>query len=231
LGDLSPGFFESCEWHVPADGTNAIVMIFRTPEWPILFAHGDARVVEHLLDEIPELPAAFLHIQPEIIPMIQSRYRECQIVPMLRMTLDPLQFRPVPIGQPERLGLDNVDELRWLYADGEATGESPDFFLPSMVSQGIYFGIYEGFELAAAAGTHLIAPEEGVGALGNVYTRRDRRGRGYAAALTSAVTNELLRMQLPTIILSVKQHNAAAIHVYERLGFKRYCAFCEGMAK
>jgi len=229
LGDLSPGFFEHCDWHIPADDTNAIVMVFRTPWQPILFAHGDAPVVDRLLDEIAELPTVFLHVQPEIVPLIQSRYRECQIEPMWRMTLDPSQYRPAPIEQAARLSMDNVGELQRLYADGEAMGESPDFFIPAMVSQGIYFGIYEGSELAAAAGTHLIAPEEGVGALGNIYTRRDRRGRGYAAALASAVINELLRMELPTIILSVKQRNTAAIHAYERLGFIRYCAFCEGV--
>ena len=231
LGDMSPGFFEHCEWHVPDNGTNAIVMVFHTPWRPILFAHGDAPVVDALLDEITEVPSVFLHIRPEIVPLVQSRYRDCQIEPMWRMALDPPQFRPAPIGQSvRRLSFDNVDELKHLYSDGDTIGETPDFFISSMVSQGIYFGIYEGSELAAAAGTHLIAPEEGVGALGNIYTRQDCRGRGYAAALTSAVTDELLRMNLLTIVLSTKQRNIPAIRVYERLGFTRYCAFCEGVA-
>ena len=206
-------------------------MVFRALEPPILFTHGEPSSVDRLMDEIAQLPTVFLHIRPEIVPIIKLRYQECQIQPMWRMTINPSQYRPAPIQQAVRLGMNSVEALRRLYSDGEETGESPDFFVPSMLAQGVYFGIYESSDIVAAAGTHLIAPEEGVGAVGNVYTRRDRRGRGYAAALTSAVTNELLRMNLPTVVLSVKQHNTAAIHVYEQLGYSRYCAFCEGVAR
>ena len=183
------------------------------------------------MDEITQFPTVFLHIRPEIVPIIKLRYQESQIQPMWRMTINPSQYRPAPPQQAVRLGMNNVEALQRLYSDGEETGESPDFFVPSMLTQGVYFGIYEGSDIVAAAGTHLIAPEEGVGAVGNVYTRRNRRGRGYAAAMTSAVTNELLRMNLPTVVLSVNQHNTAAIHVYEQLGYSRYCAFCEGVAR
>ena len=77
-----------------------------------------------------------------------------------------------------RLGASDVPALQALYADGESSGESPDFFFPSMVTDGVFHGIYEGTALVAAAGTHLLAREEGVAAIGNVYTRHDRRGRG-----------------------------------------------------
>jgi predicted GNAT family acetyltransferase len=92
----------------------------------------------------------------------------------------------------------------------------------------VFFGTWENGELVAVAGTHLAVPAEGVGAIGNVYTRRDRRGLGLAGALTSAVAGELLRMGVRTIGLNVTQRNAAAIRVYERLGFFRYCDFIEG---
>lgn len=94
----------------------------------------------------------------------------------------------------------------------------------------MFFGIWEGDELIAAAGTHLVVPSEEVAAIGNVYTRRDRRGRCLATQVTSAVASELMRMKLRTIALNVEQKNAAAIGVYERLGFVRYCSFCEGRA-
>jgi ribosomal protein S18 acetylase RimI-like enzyme len=48
---------------------------------------------------------------------------------------------------------------------------------------------------------------------------------------TSAVVADLLaRRELQVIALNVRQDNAAAISVYERLGFERYCAFFEGRA-
>ena len=82
----------------------------------------------------------------------------------------------------------------------------------------------------AAAGTHLVAPLESVAAVGNIYTRRDRRGRGLGTAVTAAVTAELRRRGVRTIGLNVNQRNATAIGLYERLGFVRYCAFVEGVA-
>ncbi len=99
-----------------------------------------------------------------------------------------------------------------------------------MLEDGVFFGIREGGELVSVAGTHLALPEQGVGAVGNVYTRRDRRGRGLAARATSAVVTELLRMRIPAVALNVSSNNAAAIRVYERLGFVRYCEFREGLA-
>jgi len=35
---------------------------------------------------------------------------------------------------------------------------------------------------------------------------------------------------LPSIALNVRENNAAAIRVYERLGFQRYCGYVEAMA-
>ena len=54
-----------------------------------------------------------------------------------------------------------------------------------MVTDGVFFGVYEGEALVAAAGTHLVSREEGAAAIGNIYTRRDRRGRGLGRAVTA----------------------------------------------
>ena len=83
--------------------------------------------------------------------------------------------------------------------------------------------------MIAAAGTHLFSPEEGVAAIGNVYTRRDRRGRGLSRAVTSAVLHRL--RHLKTIGLNVRNDNVAAIKVYESLGFVKHCDFFEAIAR
>jgi predicted GNAT family acetyltransferase len=146
------------------------------------------------------------------------------------MILEPSAYRPMSDAGVSRLGGEDFPALQRLYADGEPTGEVPGFFHASMLEQGVYFGIREGAEIVAAAGTYLVVPDEGVGAIGNVFTRTDRRGRGLATRVTSAVAGELLGMKLRTIALNVSQANAAACRVYERVGFMRYCAFYEGLA-
>ena len=66
-------------------------------------------------------------------------------------------------------------------------------------------------------------------AIGHVYTRRDQRGHGYAGLVTAAVAADLAAKGCQVIALNVEQHNTAAVRVYEKLGFRRHCAFHEGI--
>ena len=230
LGDLSPGFFEQSEWYRAAGGATALVLILRAFSSPVLFALGDPAAVAPLLEGIPDEPEMFLDVRPEILHLIKARYTIHQETVMWRMILDPWAFSPTAGEAVTRLGPDDFPALRALYADGETSGEAPGFFSASMLDQGVFYGIREGEELVAAAGTHLVVPAESVAAIGNVYTRRDCRGQGLAARVTSAVAGELLHMNLRTIALNVSQTNSAALRVYERLGFERYCGYYEGFA-
>jgi ribosomal protein S18 acetylase RimI-like enzyme len=229
LGDLAPGYFEHSEWYIPGTGTPAVLLLYRAVTPPVLFAAGPPQAVALLAAEAAE-PAVHLHVKPETARALEPRYRFVDRRPMLRMALDPSRFRPEPTGRTVRLEAADAARVERLYSDGRETGESPDFFFPSMLERGVFFGLEEAGELIAVAGTHLAVPEEGVGAVGNVYTRRDRRGRGLAGTLTSAVTQELLRMSIPVVGLNVSQRNSAAIRVYERLGFVTHCEFVEGPA-
>ncbi len=235
LGDLSPGFFEHCEWHAAQGGAAALLLLYRAFATPVLFALGPPGLVAGLLEEVAAEHRLYLSIRPEILPLVAARYA---VAPaggqaMWRMTLSSSDFRPAAASSAVRLGPRDLARLEVLYSDGQATGEAPDFFAPVMLSQGVFFGVCEGPALVAAAGTHLVAPQLGLAAVGNVYTRRDRRGRGLAAQVTSAVAAELLRFRPPleTVALNVAPANYAAVHVYEKLGFKRYCAFIEASAE
>ena len=231
LGDLAPGFFEHCEWFAPADGSPATVLVYRAFETPVLFALGATGPAKTLLEEVRAEPAFYLSIRPEILPLVKERYEVEWERAMWRMVLDVAQFQPGVLPSVCRLGPNDVPALQGLYADGEKLGESPDFFSPEMVAKGIFFGIREDKALVSAAGTHIVVPAEGICAIGNVYTRRDRRGRGLAGRATAAVAAEALRLGIRTMALNVAQSNAAAIRVYEQVGFVRYCAFYEGLAR
>src|SRR2546425_4283366 len=155
-------------------------MLYRRVDPPVIFALGSAERLASLFREI-EQPALVLHVRPEALAAIETRYRTAEVRPQWRMTLAPEQFRPVPSGDASRLGPRDVEAIRALYADGEPRGEAPDFFDPSMVGQGMFRGVRDGEDLVAVAGTHVVSQAESVCALGNVYVRHDRRGRGLAA--------------------------------------------------
>ena len=55
--------------------------------------------------------------------------------------------------------------------------------------------------------------------MGNVLTHHQFRGRGYATAVTGAVTAELLRT-CDQVVLNVRSDNPPALNVYRRLGYR-----------
>ena len=150
---------------------------------------------------------------------------------VLRMALDPARFSRGQVrAVVEPLDPTHEQPLRALYEDGRESREEPDFFMASQLGDGTFFGIRDEGRLVAAGGTHLYSASESVGAIGNVYTRRSDRGRGYAAAIVAAIVERLLELDTATIGLNVRAANAGAIRLYERLGFTVHRQFFEGRA-
>ena len=220
LGDLLPAGFAKSQWFGPE-----LTLVYSDYGTCILFAMGEASVAEALTHV--SWP---VHLQ--VLPRTLELLDRLAVVPrrtaMWRMgwTGDRTGF--VDIGRAKRLTAADVPALEHLYADGLPTGEAPDFFFPSMVPDGVFFGVYKGDQLVAAAGTHLYAPAEGAAAIGNVYTHRAWRGRGLSKVVTCAVLSELAALE--TVGLNVRMDNAAAIRVYESLGFRKHCEFFEALA-
>lgn len=219
LGDLASSMFSKTLWFVP--DLTLVVQDFGTA---ILFAMGPGSVREAL-----ESVAGPVHLQVQRDGLDEVARHAAVSSPRLMWRMTWTGDRAALTSAVTcRLNTSDVPALQALYADGESSGESPDFFFPSMVTDGVFYGIYEGTALVAAAGTHLLAREEGAAAIGNVYTRQDRRGRGLGRLTTSAVLGELSGIE--TIGLNVRADNDAALHLYESLGFARHCEFYEGVA-
>lgn len=228
LGDLAPENAAHCEWHAAPDDA-ALLLIYRAFDLPVLFALGPPAAVAPLLAEVHE-PRLYLLAQPAVLPLLAARGTIQHQQAMWRMVLRPAAFPgPAPCPGLAALSLADFPALEALYADGAAAGEAPDFFNRAQVAGGVFWGVRTDGGLTAAAGTHLVAPELGVGAVGNVYVRRDQRGRGLGRAVTAAVTAALLERGLATIALNVNQLNTPALRTYTGLGFERTGAFYEGV--
>ena len=219
LGDLAPPLFEKTQWFAPD-----LTLVYRDYGTAILFAMGPGSVREAL--ECVTGPV-HLQVQRSALDEVARHVAVSSVRLMCRMTWTGGHLAgPSPL--TSRLEARDVPALQALYVDGRSLGESPDFFFPSMVADGVFHGIYEGTALVAAAGTHLLARGEGIAAIGNVYTRRDCRGRGLGRLATTAVLGELAGVE--TIGLNVRADNDAALHLYESLGFARHCQFYEALA-
>jgi hypothetical protein len=93
LGDLAPDQFERSIWLCNA-AAPAIVLLYCGFDTPVLFALGRTLDVEPLLQELGSLPKMYLHLRPEILPIVQVGYEVLEEKTMLRMVLDPQRFKP-----------------------------------------------------------------------------------------------------------------------------------------
>jgi GNAT superfamily N-acetyltransferase len=230
IGDLAPEFVDDCSWHTPADGAPALVMLYAGFDPPILFAMGDGSDLSSLFAEL-RAPIVSLHVQPEALAALSGTYLARETSAMWRMVVDPASFQPASATDVVALGQSDLAAIQALYDEGRQQGEGPAFFFPWMLEQGTFRGIWEGSDLVAVAGTHLVSRELGICTIGNVYTRRDRRRLGLAARVTTAVVQHALAQAISTIVLNVSQRNERARRVYEAMGFRCYCAFFEGEAR
>jgi len=222
IGDLEPGLFELCTWHVSVqDGRkSALTLRFRGLRPPALFAMGSGEGLVPLLREESLPERVYLTGQPGYLPLFQEAFTLGPVEDMFRMVLEPRDFRPHD-GRVIRLSRRHLPSLQRLYR-GEGV------FAPYQLDSGVYYGVEVGGELVSAAGTHLVSPTYQIAAVGNIFTHPSHRGQGYATACTSAVVEELLSRSLE-IVLNVAQSNEVALRLYKRLGFREYCPFIEAL--
>jgi RimJ/RimL family protein N-acetyltransferase len=220
--DLEDREFGRTKWGIALDGDDVVALVLEysgmTPQ--PLFLMGEADGLEAILREVIRPRVAYLAARPELLPTAEHFYRVEAGPPMVRMWVDRTTFRPYP-ATVQRLLPSEIGDLNRLYQLGFAA------WLPSSaIAEGVYYGVRVNGTLVAAAGTHVISDRARLAAVGNVLTHVDYRGRGFATAVTGAVTAELLRT-CDHVVLNVRSDNPPALNAYRRLGFAEYTRFEE----
>ena len=222
LCDLDDREFLRTRWGVALAGGRPIAVVLQYAGYapqPI-FVMGENAGIEAILAHVIKPRTAYVAARPEHLAAISAAYRVESGPAMYRMWVDSAHFRPFPAAV-ERLMPEDIGELNRLYQLGFAA------WLPaSAIADGLYYGIRVGDRLVSAAGTHVISPAAKLAVVGNVMTHADFRGRGYATAVTAAVTAELLRF-CDKVVLNVRTDNPPALAAYRRLGYQVYVTFEE----
>jgi GNAT superfamily N-acetyltransferase len=224
--DLDEREFGRARWAVATSGDHMIAVGMEytgpTPQSMFVMGHNDG--IAAILRDVLRPRAAYISVVSSALPAVGQSYRIDPGPAMVRMRVDRAAFRPYP-APVERLLPVEVGELNRLYQLGFAA------WLPAgAVAEGVYFGIRSGGRLVAAAGTHVVSREVGMGVVGNVMTHADYRNRGLAKAVTSAVTAELLRY-CEDVVLNVRADNPPAIAAYRALGYTEHCRFEERLIR
>lgn len=239
LADLQPAFAPYCQWQVVQKEIGAaVLLLFTALQPPILFVFGqDEAVAAGLATTIlPE--RVYVTIRAEHCTLLSEYYTWVEAPhPMVRMVLhaQPASGK-TPTVSPGMAHPTTPAVVRLTPADAEAINTlyqqggpfTPDYFDPYQLDDGVFYGVKdEQGALSAVGGTHIIAWQEGMGAIGNMYTHPAHRGKGYARAVLGAIITELAARNVTAIVLNVDERNAVARGLYERYGFVPYCTFVE----
>lgn len=220
--DLEDREFSRTRWGAAYDGERmiAIGLEYTGPTPQPLFVMGDTDGIGAVLRDVIRPRAAYIAARHEMLPAIETMYRVDPGPQMVRMWVDRSHFKPYP-ATVQRLLPVEIGELNRLYQLGFAS------WLPATaIADGVYYGMRVNGRLIAAAGTHVISPTARLAVVGNVLTHMDYRGRGFATAVTGAVTAELLRT-CDQVVLNVRADNPPAINAYRHLGYSEHARFEE----
>lgn len=228
LSDLEPPYRQNARFIGAIEGNRltALLLLYRLPGAIALHTTGDLAAISTILARTTDLPPnPFLLVPGPHLPAIETLYRITDRWLMERMALGSL-IPPAPAPLPvRRLTESDETQLADLYHLWPGV-----FFDPLMLRSGIFYGAFDGDQLVAAAGTHVVSPRFRVAAVGGVFTHPDYRSRGLARATTGRLCQVLAEQCIDVIILNVRADNLPAIATYRRLGFVDHLPYWEGHA-
>jgi RimJ/RimL family protein N-acetyltransferase len=225
LAHLEPRLFSRSEWwHARGPQDRALVVHSRSGLGPALVALGDPQALDVLLRLHPGPRLTFATFQLDHLAVAQRHFILSRQGPSLRMSVSAPSFRPAD-GLARRLHRADARAVNALQRS-----EGFGFYSAAVLDEGVYYGVYVDQRLVAMAGTHAVAPSQGLALVGNVMTHPRYRGQGYGSIATSAVTAELLET-CRDVLLTVDAKNEAAVRLYERLGYREECRLIESGAR
>jgi ribosomal protein S18 acetylase RimI-like enzyme len=224
--DLEEREFSRTRWGLAWDRDEpiALVLEYNGPTPQPLFVMGRVDGITAVLRDLIRPRVAFVAAPAGMLPAIETAYQVDPGPSMVRMWVDRARFQPYPSTVQKLLPVE-IGDLNRLYQLGFAS------WLPaSTIAEGVYYGLRVNGRLVAAAGTHVISRIARLAVVGNVLTHTDFRGRGFATAVTGAVTAELLRT-CDQVVLNVRADNPPALNAYRRLGYAEHVRFEERLVR
>ncbi|MSQ29824.1 MAG: GNAT family N-acetyltransferase [Dehalococcoidia bacterium] len=220
LGHLEWGLFEWSLFWV-ADGPQGIAVVMHAGALgATTVTIGATRGVAAIVSLHPGARRSYLSTaSPEHMPVLRRAYHVRDTLSMTRMSVSAETFLPVEApGETNvrRLSGRDAMKINALYA----TDGGPSHYSSETIQRAVYYGMFDGSRLVSVAGTHIVAPNQAIAIVGNVFTDAAYRGLGLATRVTSAVTHELLERGCTEVALTVDPGNTPAVAAYTRIGYQ-----------
>jgi len=230
LGDLDEFFWPYTTWYGPESQTDGPIVLLYTgvplPNLIALDSSPGSRMPELLRAVLHLLPARFYsHLSKGLRSVFEADYRIESHGHYLKMGLRKRErLEGINVSEVVPLTARDLAALNRLYQDSYPE----HWFDQRMLETGCYFGIRQREELVSVAGIHVFSPGYRVAVLGNVTTRTDCRGQGLGRRTCARLCMHLVD-RVDHIGLNVSASNAAAIRIYEGLGFEVVGEYDESM--
>lgn len=222
LAQLDPLLFPRNSWYVSSGPTGKALLVHsKSSLGNALFALGDAASLDVALSLHPGPRFAFGSMMLEHKPVVRKYFIMTRPQLMLRMSVTPRTFQDSNFTAQRLRGVDLPAVNRLYSLEG-----GPTAYRAEHLDAAVYYGVYDGRQLIAIAGTHVVSKNERIAVVGNVFTHPRYRSQGLATATTGAVTRELLEY-CDLVALTVEQANSPAVKVYQRLGYQTECELHE----
>lgn len=230
IGDLDDFFWPDTAWYGWEKGgeIQAVALLYTASDDPTLLALSEQQdvmleLVRSIFNILPE--RFYAHLSPAVADAVE---RQCKIESNgkhYKMGLkNSSLLHEIDCSQVIRLTENDLDEMLGLYKESYPG----NWFNSRMLQTRQYFGFRLQNRLVSVAGIHVYSEKYKVAALGNIVTHPDYRGKGFGKAVTAGLCQSLFE-HVDNIGLNVKADNAAAIALYEKLGFEIVSPFYEFM--
>jgi predicted GNAT family acetyltransferase len=188
--------------HPGSQGTRTVVL------------SGEPMVVEDLVRaSAVQAPFVVRETSADLAEVIERHYEDVTVHAQQRMDVTRDTFQAADTLDARQLAEWDVDSLLAFYDAPRQAVEGYSEWIANAFVAGIYFAD----ELLAVGSTMVRLPE--IWVLVGIETAPDERGRGYGTAVTSFLTGAGLA-EVERVSLTVRKDNAAAIRVYEKLGYQ-----------
>jgi predicted GNAT family acetyltransferase len=175
---------------------------------------GSVDVVDDLVRaSAVQAPFVVRETPAELARVIERQYDDVSVYAQQRMDVTADTFETSGHMDARQLAEWDVDSLLSFYDAPKQAVERYSEWIANAFVAGIYFSD----ELLAVGSTMVRLPE--IWVLVGIETASAERGRGYGTALTSFLTASALD-EVDRVSLTVRKDNAAAIRVYEKLGYQ-----------